>query len=80
MYPLYIPNGLQIRKKLQKEKIYIPILWPNVLKDCNRYDLEYKMACNILPLPIDQRYTEHEMDIVATHIEKFFLEEEDDFG
>lgn len=56
MYPLYIENGAEIRKKLQEKKIYIPTLWPAVFNRCKEGDLEYDMAKNILPLPIDQRY------------------------
>lgn len=58
MYPLYVDNGSEIRKIMQDNKIYIPILWPSVLKRCNDNDLEYDMAKNILPLPVDQRYDE----------------------
>lgn len=57
MYPLYIENGFKIRKELQKEKIYIPMLWPNVVESCKESEVEYKLAKNILPLPVDQRYT-----------------------
>lgn len=70
MYPLYIEGGQEIRKSLQREKIYIPLLWPNVLEECRENELEYDMASNILPLPIDQRYGYPEMDIVATLIEQ----------
>jgi hypothetical protein len=55
-YPFYIKNGITIRKQLANKKIYIPILWPNVLKDCSPDTLEYYYAANILPLPCDQRY------------------------
>lgn len=61
MYPLYIENGDILRKKLQKEKIYIPTLWPAVFNICKDSELEYDMAKNILPLPCDQRYGEEEM-------------------
>ena len=43
-------------KKLQKEKIYIPTLWPNVLEECPEDSLEYHYAADILPIPVDQRY------------------------
>lgn len=56
MYPLYIENGAEIRKKLQAEKIYIPTLWPDVFDICQENEPEYDMAKNILPLPVDQRY------------------------
>lgn len=68
MYPLYIENGVGIRSLLQKEKIYIPTLWPTVFKICNEDDIEYSMAKNILPLPIDQRYDKVEMKILVNAI------------
>ena len=37
MYPLLIQNGAAVRKELQKEKIYIPTLWPNVLEEFTKY-------------------------------------------
>lgn len=68
MYPLYIENGAEIRKKLQKQKIYIPTLWADVFELCNDTETEYKMAENILPLPVDQRYGKAEMDIMIKAI------------
>lgn len=56
MYPLLIKNGAAVRKELQKEKIYIPTLWPNVLEDCPMDSLEFRYATDILPIPVDQRY------------------------
>ena len=56
MYPLLIQNGAAVRKELQKEKIYIPTLWPNVLEECPKDSLEYHYAADILPIPVDQRY------------------------
>ncbi len=61
MYPLYIENGTEIRKKLQKEKVYIPTLWPDVFDVCEPFELEYDMAANILPLPCDQRYNKEDI-------------------
>ena len=56
MYPLLIQNGVAVRKELQKEKIYIPTLWPNVLEVCPKDSLEYHYAAEVLPIPVDQRY------------------------
>lgn len=55
-YPLLIENGAEVRKKLQQQKIYVPTLWPNVLNEMPENSLEYKLAKDILPLPVDQRY------------------------
>lgn len=68
MYPLYMEKGADIRIVLQKKKIYIPILWPSVFELCCEDDLEYDMAKNILPLPIDHRYGKKEMDIIIDSI------------
>lgn len=69
MYPLYIENGSEIRKKLQAEKIYIPTLWPDVFEICDETELEYNMAKNILPLPVDQRYGIEDMNYMIGVIE-----------
>lgn len=65
MYPLYVDNGSQVRKALQSKKIYVPMLWPDVIENCNPDSLEYQYAENILPLPIDQRYSVHDMDYLT---------------
>lgn len=68
MYPLYIENGPVIRKKLQQKLIYIPTLWSDVFEICDETDLEYDMTRNILPLPIDQRYSEDDMKYIYTEV------------
>lgn len=71
MYPLYISNGDKVREKMLNDLIYIPTLWTDVVKDVKATKLEKDMAMNILPLPIDQRYTEKEMDILVDRIFKY---------
>ena len=61
MYPFFLMNGAKVRKELQKHNVFVPILWPDVLGRCKKSDIEYQMAENILPLPIDQRYGTNEM-------------------
>lgn len=61
MYPLWIDKGREIRKELQKKKIYIPTLWPKVLEICDETMLEYEFAADILPVPVDQRYDKEDM-------------------
>lgn len=65
MYPLLIQDGAAVRKELQKEKIYIPTLWPNVMEECPADSLEYHYAADILPIPIDQRYRKEDMKKIA---------------
>ena len=73
MYPLMIDNGLVVRKKLQAQKIYIPTLWPTVFELTNKKNLEYQMAENILPLPIDQRYGLEEMKYMVQEVKKCLI-------
>ena len=70
MYPLLIQNGAAVRKKLQKEKIYIPMLWPNVLEECSLDSLEYHYAADILPIPVDQRYEIEDMKYLVEVINR----------
>lgn len=70
MYPFMCENASEIRKQLQKKKIYIPILWPNVLEEVPKEWLEWKYAQNILPLPIDQRYSTEDMEYLVEMLEK----------
>lgn len=67
-YPFYIRNGFEVRKKLAENKIYIPILWPNVLIDTPNVSIEYDYAANILPLPCDQRYGIEDMDNILEEL------------
>lgn len=68
MYPLYIKNGMEIKKKLAREKIYIPTLWPDVFDLCKKGSIEYDLAENILPLPVDQRYGTENMEYIVESI------------
>lgn len=68
MYPYYVENGAQLRKRLQEKKIFIPTLWPAVLHRCKEGELEYDMALNILPIPVDQRYGISDMEYIVAEI------------
>lgn len=65
-YPFYCSNGVEVRNKLAKKRIFVATLWPNVLEKGS--ELEKKYARNILPLPCDQRYGSEEMDYIAENI------------
>lgn len=67
-YPLLIDNGEVIRQNLIEKKIYIPLLWPNVLNDKSCSELDKYFAKNILPLPCDQRYDENDMLYIVEEV------------
>ena len=60
----------QYEKKLQKNKIYIPTLWPNVLEECPKDSMEYYYAEDILPIPVDQRYGIEDMKYLVGVIKR----------
>ncbi len=64
-YPFYHKNGMEIRKAMAKEKIYIPTYWKNVLDVMPEDSIEYDLAANILPLPCDQRYERRHMERIV---------------
>jgi hypothetical protein len=59
-YYLLLENGKNIKKKLIKNRIYVPTLWPNVLDDVSENSFEYFITDNMIFLPIDQRYEEND--------------------
>ncbi len=65
-YPFYCENGMDIKKRLAEKKIFVATLWPNVL-DMNG-TLEKDFAENILPLPVDQRYSEDDMKYIVKEL------------
>lgn len=64
-YPLLVPNGRMLRKKLIEQKIYVPTLWPAVLERCGEATWEHRLALDLLPLPVDQRYGADDMDYIS---------------
>lgn len=69
-YPLLLEYGPAVRKQLIDKKIYIPQLWPNVLRDTEKTWEEHQMSENILPLPCDQRYDISDMRYMVQEIVK----------
>jgi hypothetical protein len=67
-YPFYYERGIELKQKLAKKGIFVPTLWPNVLDKGNK--LEQCLAANILPLPVDQRYSGEEMLYMQEEIKK----------
>jgi hypothetical protein len=60
VYPFLAPiKGL--REKLIENKIFVARYWPNVLEWTTEKDIEYLLAYQMQPLPIDQRYGREDM-------------------
>ena len=69
VYPFLVPiKGM--REKLIENKVFVARYWPNVLDWTTEKDIEYLLACQMQPLPIDQRYGEEEMKYIINKIQK----------
>jgi len=60
VYPFWGKNAT-LRKKLIENKVYVATYWNNVFDWSSEKDLDYVLAKNIIPLPIDQRYGSKDM-------------------
>lgn len=72
-YPFYCKNGMEVKRALAQQKIYVATLWPNVL-ELEGWPLEKDYAENILPLPIDQRYDEADMRHIVAVLRSLMIE------
>lgn len=61
VYPYWTEDGVELRRRLIDNQIYIARYWPNVLEWCTSEDIEYELTTHIIALPIDQRYGEEDM-------------------
>ena len=61
VYPFMIDDKT-LRGQLIKNQVFVARYWPNVLEWCDEDELEYKLATQIIPLPIDQRYGKIEIE------------------
>ena len=61
VYPYLAPiNGL--REKLIENKVFVARYWPNVLDWTTKDDVEFYLAYQMQPLPVDQRYGRENME------------------
>lgn len=74
VYPLLITRE-GLRKYLIQNKVYVSQWWKIVLEDEKSNQFEKKLSEFLLPLPIDQRYTEDDMNYVCELIRHFGVKE-----
>ena len=69
IYPYLVPiDGL--REKLIENKIFVARYWPNVIEWTMPNDIEYHLAYQMQPLPIDQRYGANETNHIIRKIQE----------
>lgn len=69
VYPFLMRTDRDLRKELIDEKIFVAKYWPNVHLS-NNYETEYDLANKVIPIPVDQRYGEKEMNTIINIIKK----------
>lgn len=70
VYPYLVPvKGL--REKLIEYKIFVARYWPNVLEYTSKDDIDYLLAFQMQPLPIDQRYGKEEIQRIIDVIKSY---------
>lgn len=68
VYPYAVDNGPELRKKLIDTRVFVARYWPNVLEWTTETMTEYRLALNVLPIPIDQRYGWDDMNYIINTI------------
>lgn len=59
-YPLYIPGrGKKVKEELIARKIYVPTYWNDAIERVG--DMEKSFIEDVVPLPVDQRYSMNDM-------------------
>ena len=61
IYP-FLTSAKGLREKLIENKIFVARYWPNVLDWTTKDGIEYLLAYQMQPLPIDQRYGKEDME------------------
>lgn len=56
VYP-YVTEDLKLKKRLISNKVFVATYWPNVFKWADKKMLDYKLAEQLIAIPIDQRYS-----------------------
>ncbi len=59
-YPLYVKDNA-LRKSLVENKVYVPQWWKYLLDVVPSDSIEADLSNYLLPLPVDQRYSEEDM-------------------
>ncbi len=71
MYPLFVSDGESLRTYLKANNIYSLRLWTNMNWNGANAN-EIRRADNIVLLPIDQRYSDNEMEYIADTVDKYY--------
>jgi len=72
VYPFLCRDGKGLKPKLLQKKVFVPTYWGSVLKNVSQNSFEYHLVNNLIPLPVDQRYSIKDMNWLILLLKKFF--------
>lgn len=71
VYPFFSPSkGDVFRKHLVEQHIYVPQWWKYLQEEDGTTEWELSLTEHLFPLPIDQRYTEEDVRILADLVQQ----------
>lgn len=71
VYPFLHDKGIGLRKFFIQNGVYVAQYWPEVLKLVKSGCIEYELAKNMVPIPIDQRYDEEDMNYILNVFDQY---------
>ena len=74
VYP-FLSKSNTLNERLVEDKIYVSRFWKHVLSNELSNSFERDLAGHLTPLPIDQRYTETDMEYIANRTLQLLREE-----
>ncbi|MFH0841784.1 MAG: hypothetical protein V1903_04100 [Bacteroidota bacterium] len=74
VYPLLVKDGDDIKRKLLKDNIYLPTYWQTVLNVIPVEKVESDLVKNLLPIPIDSRYTKSTLNRICKIIKSYLYD------
>lgn len=69
IYP-FLTDINNLRSFLIGKKVFVAQYWPNVLEWCDSTQIEFKLASDLINLPIDQRLEKEDLDFIINCILK----------
>lgn len=68
VYPYRCDGAARIKSDLVKNRIFCATYWPNVSEWCNEQQNSWHLANEIIALPIDQRFTAQDMQLILEYV------------
>ena len=71
LFYAYFSDNADLRQYLINNKVYVGTYWPSVKQKVDSSSFEYAAVDNMIPLPIDQRYSREDMLRLIRLLENF---------